>query len=409
MSGKARSSTGVGPVLAAACLLFLASCAARPGLYPVSGSALGGLPGKDDLAFQLLSGAVDESLRYYGRLPDDRLFRYGDDLYSAREMEASLRLFRATVEQCAPARCEEEIRRKFRFFESRNESGKAFFTGYYEPIIPGSLHPRKGYEAPLYGVPDDLIVVDLDPWTEAGMLPEGLDNRILRGRLDGRRVVPYDDRKSIYYERSLEGRAEVLAYVRDHVDLAFLQIQGSGLLRLEDGRLLRVNYAGQNGHPYRAVGRVLLDRIPREKMSLQSIRSYLRAHPGEVPDILNYNPSYTFFRLVEEGPLGSIGRPLTAGRSVAMDRRAGPPGGIVYFRTFYLPEGSREDPPTEVGRFGLVQDTGGAIRGHGRADIFWGSGADGEKIAGPMRNEGQLYLVVARKEYLRPAAGLRGP
>lgn len=395
-----RGAAGIRWLGAALSLLLLASCAPRAGLYPVSKSSVGTLAGTDDLSFQLLSGAIDESLQYYGRLPDDATFRYGEEIYTAREMEASLRLFIATIEKCAPDSCHDEIVRKFHFYESRNDDGKAFFTGYYEPVIPGSLVGGDRYRAPLYAVPDDLLVIDLGPWTEAGLLPDDLDNKRLRGRLSGRRVVPYDDRESIYYGRSLESRAEVLAWVGDHVDLAFLQIQGSGLIRLDDGRLLRVNYAEQNGHPYRAVGRILLDRIPREEMSLQSIRAYLRDHPGEVPAILNYNPSYTFFRIVPEGPLGSIGRPLTAGRSVAMDARVSPPGGIVYFQTFYRPAGDEEEGPVEVGRFGVVQDRGGAIRGHGRADIFWGSGEEAERIAGPMRNEGRLFLIVARKEFL---------
>ena len=262
---------------------------------------------------------------------------------------------------------------------------------------------------PLYGVPEDLVRVDLAPYMAMGLLPEDLENRVLRGRVRGREVVPYDDREEIVYGRGLEGRATVLAWLADHVELSFLQIQGSGILLLEDGTRLRLNYAGQNGHPYRAIGRPLLDRIPREEMSLQRIRSYLYAHPGEARAILNFNPSYTFFRLVEEGPLGSIGVPLTAGRSVAMDHRLYPRGGLVWFETNY-PDGSVEGArgPVPIGRFGTVQDTGGAIRGHGRADIFWGTGKAAEKIAGPMKEQGRILLLVARKEFLESPAGERG-
>ena len=189
-------------------------------------------------------------------------------------------------------------------------------------------------------------------------------------------------------------------YLPNQIELAFLQIQGSGLIRLGDGTLMRVNYADQNGHPYRAIGRVLLDRIPREEMSLQKIRDYLYRHPEEERDILAYNPSYTFFRTVDEGPLGSIEVPLTAGRSLAMDHRLLPRGGLVFIEASYPAESLKEGEAARFSRLGVVQDTGGAIRGHGRADIFWGSGEEAERIAGPMKEKGRIFLLVARKEYL---------
>ena len=204
--------------------------------------------------------------------------------------------------------------------------------------------------------------------------------------------------------RDLAGRAEVLVYLPNQVELSFLQIQGSGVVQLDDGNLLRLNYAGQNGHPYRALGRYLLDQIPLEEMSLQSIKAYLYAHPDETGSILGLNPSYTFFRFTNEGPLGLIEVPLTAGRSVAMDSRIFPRGGLVYFETSY-PAGSRSSSePVPFSRFGVMQDTGGAIRGHGRADIFWGRGDEAERVAGPMKEEGRMFLLVARKEYLPPSA-----
>lgn len=384
------------------CLLFsLGACAPGAGLYalPFRGVETPAL--RDDLGFRDLPAAVNQSVRYYRRVPPGKIFRYGELEYTAREMEASARLFLDIVENLEGEERRRSIREKFHFFESRNDSGGAFFTGYYEPLLDGSLERSEKYRAPLYAVPPDLLTIDLTPWIETGLLPKDLENRKLRGRASGKGVVPYDEREEIYYGASLEGRAEVLAWVPDHVDLAFLQIQGSGVISLEDGSRLRVNYADQNGHPYRAIGRLLLDSIPREEMSLQRIRDYLRSHPEEVRDILNYNPSYTFFRLVEEGPLGNIEVPLTPGRSVAMDYRLVPGGGLVYFETSY-PPGSLPGVAGAVpfSRFGVVQDTGGAIRGHGRVDVFWGSGAEAEVIAGPMKEEGRVFLLAARKEYL---------
>ena len=190
----------------------------------------------------------------------------------------------------------------------------------------------------------------------------------------------------------------------DEVELFFLQIQGSGLISLEDGSLLRVNYADQNGHPYRAIGKLLRDRIPPEQMSLQALKAYLREHPEQVREVLDYNPSYTFFRRVEEGPLGNIQVPLTPGRSLAMDARLAPKGGIAWIETTLPAAATPGAPaPVPVRRFGVVQDTGGAITGHGRVDIFWGTGEDAEKIAGPFKQEGRVFLLVARKEFLPPA------
>jgi membrane-bound lytic murein transglycosylase A len=404
MKGVARKGMQAGGAwkgLLCCFLLSLGACAPGAGLYTLPAGG-GGTPSlSDDLGFRDLPAAVHQSVSYYRRVRPEKVFRYGELEYTAREMEASARLFLDIVENLEGEARRRSLREKFHFFESRNDSGAAFFTGYYEPLLEGSLKWSEKYPAPLYAVPADLLTIDLTPWIETGLLPEDLENKKLRGRAGGRGVVPYDDREQIYYGASLEERAEVLAWVEDHVELAFLQIQGSGLIRLEDGSRLRVNYADQNGHPYRAIGRLLLDSIPREEMSLQRIRDYLRRHPGEVREILNYNPSYTFFRLVEEGPLGNIEVPLTPGRSVAMDHRLVPGGGLVYFETSY-PPGSFPGIAGAVpfSRFGVVQDTGGAIRGHGRVDVFWGSGKEAEMIAGPMKEKGRVFLLAARKEYL---------
>jgi membrane-bound lytic murein transglycosylase A len=162
-----------------------------------------------------------------------------------------------------------------------------------------------------------------------------------------------------------------------------------------------VNYADQNGFPYRAIGKLLRDRIPPEQMSLQALKAWLRAHPEQVREVLDYNPSYVFFRRVDEGPLGNIQVPLTPGRSLAMDAHLAPKGGIAWIETT-LPSAATPGAPSPVPvrRFGVVQDTGGAITGHGRVDIFWGTGDEGERIAGPFKQEGRVFLLVARKEFL---------
>ncbi len=401
MSGARVRTRRVVAVSAAVLAVSLTSaCAPRSGLFPLQGSQVGARPLGDDLDDRSLKEAVRRSARYFTRVPD-ATFRYGDLSYSGAEMEASMGLFLDILERQRGEERIRSIKEKFLFFESRNSRGEAFFTGYYEPVIPGSLGSSDDFAVPLYAVPGDLLTIDLGPFAEMGLLPGDLENGVLKGKLEGARVVPYDGREQITYDSSLEGRAEVLLYLRDRIELSFLQIQGSGLILLGDGTAVRVNYADQNGHPYRAIGRALLDRIPREEMSLQRIREYLYAHPAEVKDILSYNPSYVFFRTVEEGPLGNIEVPLTPGRSVAMDTRAAPRGGLVYFETRYPRESmAGRDEARPISRFGVVQDTGGAIRGHGRVDVFWGSGEEAERIAGPMKEPGRVWLLVARKEYL---------
>jgi membrane-bound lytic murein transglycosylase A len=402
-----EAATRSGAAVCLLSLLLLCGCAAprlAPGLLPVPEAQLRERPLADDAGFAALADAVRQSLRYYRRLPKSATFAYGDLVYSAREMAASMELFLQTIEQSEGSAREAAIREKFLFFESRNDRGGAFFTGYFEPVLPGSLTRTEQFTAPLYAVPADLVVLDLAPYAALGLVPEELRHKSLRGKLQGRTLVPYEDRDRISFGGALAGRAAPIAWVTDEVELFFLQVQGSGLIRLEDGTLLRVNYADQNGLPYRAIGKLLRDRIPPEQMSLQALKAYLREHPAQVREVLDYNPSYTFFRRVDEGPLGNIQVPLTAGRSLAMDAHLAPKGGLAWIETT-LPAAATpgESAPVPLRRFGVVQDTGGAIAGHGRVDIYWGTGAAAEQIAGPFKQTGRVFLLVARKELLAPA------
>jgi membrane-bound lytic murein transglycosylase A len=314
--------------------------------------------------------------------------------YSPKEMADSLNLFLDIMKDFQGKEQMRKLKEKFLFFESRNAEGNAFFTGYYEPLLEGSLVPTNEFPSPLYGIPDDLIEVDL------GQFGKSWEGDKVVGRLDGNRLVPYDERDDIVYNDSLKNRAKAIAYA-DEIELFFLQIQGSGLIKLPDGRVKRVNYAQKNGHPYRAIGRVLQDRIPPDKMSLQSIREYLYANPDEVRNILSYNPSYTFFREVEEGPLGNIDVPLTPGRSIAMDSRIIPRGGLAFIDT-ELPvfDNDQIKEWKTVKRFVLVQDTGGAIRDHGRVDIFFGHGEKAALTAGHLKQRGRVFVIIARKAFL---------
>jgi len=276
----------------------------------------------------------------------------------------------------------------------RETDGQVLFTGYYEPFLNGSLNSSARYAWPLYELPDDLVTVDL------GLFSDKFKGEKITGRLSGKTVVPYWERKDIEKSAALRGKARVLAWVDDPVDLFFLQIQGSGKIRLDTGPVINVHYHGSNGRPYRSVGNLLIKRglIPKQDMSMQRIREYLKAHPNQMDEILNYNPSYVFFKTEPDGPIGSIGVPLTPGRSVAVDRRIFPPTSLVFIQTRkpLVDSNNRITSWDHFSRFALNQDTGGAIVGPGRTDIFWGNGPYAEMAAGHLQHTGNLYFLVLK-------------
>ena len=259
-------------------------------------------------------------------------------------------------------------------------------TGYYEPLLYGSRTRSARYRYPVYGVPDDLLTIDF------GELYPELKNLRLRGRVEGRRVVPYFDRAQIESGAAPVAGREI-AWVEDPVELFFLQIQGSGRVKLDNGQTMMLGYADQNGMPYRSVGRLLVDRgdLPLERASMQGIKAWAKQNPDQLQDALNYNASYVFFREMPAdlpGPLGALGVPLTARRSIAVDARYVPLGAPVFLATT-MPN-SREP----LNRLMLAQDTGGAIRGAVRADFFWGFGDEAASLAGRMRQSGKMWVFL---------------
>lgn len=264
---------------------------------------------------------------------------------------------------------------------------EGLITGYYEPLLTGGRAPKKG-RVPLHAVPADMLTIDL-----AGLYPE-LKGMRLRGRLDGNKVVPYYDRRDIDAGRApLADR--VLVWADDPVDAFFLQVQGSGRVQLDDGSLMRVGYADQNGHPYRSIGRWLADQgeLPLEQVSMQRIKAWAQANPARLPELLAANPSYVFFRELpagDGGPIGALNVPLTDGASIAIDPKFIPLGAPVYLAT------TRPDTGEALHRLVQAQDTGGAIRGPVRADYFWGFGHAAGEAAGKTKQRGRLWLLWPR-------------
>ena len=262
---------------------------------------------------------------------------------------------------------------------------QGLITGYYEPLLNGSRVKTDQYAYPLYGPPEQMLTIEL-----ADQYPK-LKGMRLRGRLDGNKVVPFYSREKIDGEQQPLAGQEIL-WIDDPFGSFFLQIQGSGRVKLEDGTVLGVNYANQNGHPYFAIGKKLveIEALAIEDVSLFTIKAWLIANPDKADDVLNTNPSYVFFTLrddAEEAATGSLNVPLTAERSLAVDKNVIPLGTPVWLETT-LPDGSRYE------RLMFAQDTGGAIRGPVRADVFFGAGSRAETLAGEMKQSGRLFALL---------------
>ena len=283
-------------------------------------------------------------------------------------------------------------------------SATGLVTGYYEPLLMGSRKRTPRFRYPLHAPPADLVAVDLPdvlPDLRPDARPDQPDmkDRRVRGRVvrtpQGSKLVPYYPRADI-----VNGTAPVkgleIAWVEDPVELFFLQVQGSGRIRLADGSTMRVGYADHNGHPYRSIGRWLIDagEIPADQASMQGIKAWVKRYPERANDLLNLNPAYVFFREIpaaaagrDNGPTGSLGVPLFAGRSIAVDARVVPLGAPVFLATSW-PLSSRP-----LQRLVIAQDTGSAIRGPVRADLFWGFGADAGEQAGRMKQSGKMWML----------------
>lgn len=266
-----------------------------------------------------------------------------------------------------------------RWFEAvQVGDGGAYATGYYIPEIAGSPIYRDGY-APIYARPDDLIDVDL------GQFSDSLKGKSIRGRVDGTKLIPYYDRTAIE-QGALQGRARVLGYAVDPVEFFFLQVQGSGLVRMPDGRVLRIGYDSQNGRDYTGIGALMRQRglLGPNQLSMQGMVNWLRANPEQGRAIMRENKSFVFFRVLDGPPVGALGLPVAGGTTVAADPRFIPLGAPVFLSM----------DRTDATGLWVAQDTGGAIKGANRFDTFWGAGNEARAIAGGMSARGTAFLLL---------------
>ena len=357
---------------------------------------VGDFPGfSDDLDYHLLGEAVRRSLGYYQKLPAEKPIRFGDRRFSAGHLRRTMARFLAAIEsQPPPAVLEAFICAFFDVYAYYNEEGvhPVLFTGYYEPMLRGSRQRTGRFHYPVYARPDDLVTLGPDHAAKN----DGI------GRYAGNTFVPYYSRRQITVMEPSDFRAPVIAWVDDPVALFFLHIQGSGKIRLESNDIINVHYRITNGHPYKSIGKYLIDKkkLSKEAVSMQTIQAYLNAHPAEMDAILNYNPRYVFFDVAARGAVGCFDIELTPGRSLALDREISPAAALIFVET-QKPEcdasGSIEGW-TRFSRFFLNQDTGSAIKGPGRADIFWGNGGYAELAAGHLQHPGTLYFLVLKPD-----------
>ncbi len=348
------------------------------------------LPGwRDDRHAEILS-AFRRSCIFLDERPDgDTMGMTGG---SVADWRLVCRAVRELVDPVTDARARAFFETHFRPVAISGDDGPdGLFTGYFEPELLGSREPGPEYPVPLYARPSDLVLFD-------AAVPRDPSARDLkRGRIVDGRARPYFTREEI--ERgALKDKVEPILYLKDKVDAFFLHIQGSGRVRLADGSVQRVGFAAKSGQPYTPIGRVLIERkeIKKEDVSMQSIKAWLRSNPDQADALMWQNKSYIFFRLIdgdpELGPPGAQGVPLTPGRSLAVDRRFHAYGSLFWLDTT-APSGE-SGAEQNFRRLMIAQDTGSAILGAVRGDVFWGSGERAGEVAGRMKSTGRLYALV---------------
>lgn len=339
---------------------------------------------QDDLNFAGLIDAL--SMQADALSGQDRIMVFGPNKIHSREYAEEIRKIAALWHE---SKDREKVLRyilqNFEFLEVYGQKrwGEVHVTAYFEPVIEGSLTPSERFSEPLYKRPEDLISIDLEEFD-----PKFSNERKMRGRLVNGKLIPYYTRDQISRSRVLKGRGLEICWV-DPVDGFFLQIQGSGVIKLQDGREMKLNYAEKNGQPYRSIANLIKDFTRTRPLTLKVIEDFLRIQPKDkLPDFLAYNPSYVFFVPSEHNAITSSGLPATPGRTIASDKRYFPEGALAYLE-FPDPEISGNT----IRRLVLDQDSGGAILGGGRIDLFWGRGQDSKYVAGAVNHQGNLYYL----------------
>jgi len=353
----------------------------------------------DDLDLDSLEKAVALSMQYYEKTGSKGSYCLREQCYSSREMIDGLKKFlRIMRRDMTPEEVERAIRDEFIIVKAEGTAeveDNVLITGYFEPILEGSRTRTDRFRYPLYKTPDETVIVPVDRFDSQ----DGRDKFV--GRLHKGEVIPHFSRREIDGNGALDGRGLEIAWVDDQVALFLLHIQGSGKIRLSEGRLLHVTYAQSNGWPFRGLTGMMFEKglLKENGKSYEHMKRFLLDHPEERQELMNYNERYVFFRIVTEGPLGALNLPLVAGRSIATDLDVYPRGALALIKTRkpVFDEQGRILSWKSFSRFVLNHDTGAAIKGPGRVDLFCGTGEKAERIAGAMKEKGELYFLLLKK------------
>ncbi|MDH4184777.1 MAG: MltA domain-containing protein [Nitrospinota bacterium] len=393
---------------APAVMLTLAACQSLPAPAPAPEYPLvlhtGPMPDfSDDMDSQSLAAAAARSLEYLAKINSATEFSFGNKKAGVGLMAASIRrLVEIFSYEPNPARRAAIIRNEFEVYKGtgQTDGGNALITGYYQPLLIVQSRPDSIFRYPIYRVPDDLVRVDL------GLFSSKYAGARIAGMVQDGALVPYHDRQAIDGKGALAGKGWEIAWAENMFDVFSLHIQGSGILRFEDGTEKFANYAAANGREYRSIGRLMIDEgeVPRDQMSMQALRQWFARNPEQMERILYHNSSYVFFRLMDDGPFGSLGARLVGGRSAAFDHSLFPRAAIAWFSAD-IPQATDGKPAgaRRTGRFVFNHDQGGAIKGPGRMDLFFGAGENAEAAAGVMKNPGDVYFLLLKDAPMRLA------
>ena len=339
----------------------------------------------DDLEPASLETAIDRSIRFYEGRGRNNVYQIEDRQIDAQQFKETLLAFRALLGDAKdPETLGKRMAEAFDVYQvtGTDDESRVLFTGYYEPLLEGSLQKTEKYKYPLYRVPPDLV---------------RKGTRI--GRMQNDKFVPYYSRREIDVDGVLRGKNLELLWVSDPVDLFSLHIQGSGKIKLENGDLLTVGFANTNGRSFRSITKFLLDKGTIQPHEVTYRHDFLRGkRDEEIYEALSHNERYTFFRFLEKDPVGSLGEAVTPGRTIATDPEYFPEGALAFIRLrkpVFDTDGHVKER-VEFSRFVLSQDKGAAIKGPGRVDLFCGFGEKAEKTAGTLKERGELYLLLKK-------------
>jgi membrane-bound lytic murein transglycosylase A len=374
--------------------LLLAGCSRKP----LVAIAIESAPlFTDDLDLDSLHQAVKANIDYLDKQPPEKTILIANHSFPLSRLKYSLEHFQEILTtQPGSEELDRLVKQDYDIFQATGTQGfnpgrKMLITGYFQPVFEGSISRQDPFLYPLYTIPSDLIRTKNN--NETGQT---------YSRLEQNKKIPYWTRREIETENKAAGHE--LVWLKDPFDAFVLHVQGSGLIRLQDGTVRGVHYAAKNGHTYRSIGKYMVKtgRISLKEASLETIRHYIATHPEERDKILYHNPSFIFFDWTKtHGAIGNLGKELTAGRSIAVDQGCFPAGGLAFLLS-RRPTKTYDQQITwnPMRRFVLVQDTGSAIRGAGRVDLFWGTGIKAGFEAGQMKEKGTLYFLIIKDKLL---------